>query len=74
MDISKVYDAGVEIRGPPRCLYDGDKLGGGTSPLVIQDTIGLQRTEGLSSEKDLGTKIGAKRVNVDLDVGRVSKV
>ena len=69
LDISKVYDTGVEIRGPPRCLYDGDELGGGTSPLVIQDTIELQRTKGLSSEKDLGTKIGAKGVNVDLDVG-----
>jgi len=59
LDISKVYDAGVEIRGPPGCLYDGDELGGGTSSHVIQDAIGLQRTEGLSIGVNLGTKIGA---------------
>ena len=69
LDISRVDDTGVEIRGPSGCLYDGDELGGGTSPLVIQDSIGLQRTEGLSIGMDLGTKIGAKGVNVDLDVG-----
>ena len=69
LDISRVNDTGVEIRGPSGCLYDGDELGGGTSPLVIQDSIGLQRTEGLSIGVDLGTKIGAKGENVELDVG-----
>jgi len=69
LDISRVDDTGVEIRGPSGCLYDGDELGGGTSPLVIQDSIGLQRTEGLSIGVDLGNQIGAKGVNVDLDVG-----
>jgi len=70
LDISRVDDAGVEIPGLSGCLYDGYKLGGGTSPLVIQDFIGLQSTEGLSIGVDLGTKIGAKGVNVDLEVGK----
>ena len=66
LDISKVRDV-VSKDDSPMGLYDRDESGGGACPLVIQDPMGLPVSEYLDT--CVGTQIGAKGENVDLDLG-----